>query len=511
VSQRGCTYLLPDELTPAALRERLAARLDLEADGTQTFERAYFDTFDGRVRDAGLALVWEAARLLLLDADDRSQAAIDWPEPVTVRAGALPGGRMRDLLAPVIDVRAATLLARVRVRSRSLRVLDGERKTVVRLAIEEPTLALNGRARARLPTRLSAVGVRGYDKALANACRIVEAKVGLAPTGESLVDAAVARAGGIPGGFSSKIDVGLRPRRRADRAAVAILQTLDAAIAANLPGTLADVDSEFLHDLRVAVRRTRALQRELRGVFPPADLERFRADFRWLQAVTGPTRDLDVYLLDFDGFAASDAQQRDLAPLRALLTERRRRERRRMVRALRSPRTLALLDEWPRFLATLPALPGDDRPDAARPVADVAARRIRTVYRRMVRMGSAIDDDSPPVALHDLRKKGKELRYLLEFFAPLFPAATVAPMVRTLKSLQDTLGRFQDREVQAATLRSLGADVAALEDGPAALMAMGVVVDALEARQAQARAEFAERFAPFAAKARRDAVAETFR
>ena len=32
-------------------------------------------------------------------------------------------------------------------------------------------------------------------------------------------------------------------------------------------------------------------------------------------------------------------------------------------------------------------------------------------------MGRAIDDDSPHEALHDLRKKGKELRYLLEFFA----------------------------------------------------------------------------------------------
>ena len=64
-------------------------------------------------------------------------------------------------------------------------------------------------------------------------------------------------------------------------------------------------------------------------------------------------------------------------------------------------------------------------------------------------MGAAIDDASPPEALHDLRKKGKELRYLLEFFAGLYPAEVVKPMVKTLKALQDTLGRFQDREVQA--------------------------------------------------------------
>ncbi|MEA2223840.1 MAG: hypothetical protein QOH83_2216, partial [Solirubrobacteraceae bacterium] len=131
-------------------------------------------------------------------------------------------------------------------------------------------------------------------------------------------------------------------------------------------------------------------------------------------------------------------------------------------------------------------------------------------YRRMVRMGGAIDADSPPEALHELRKKGKELRYLLEFFAPIFPSEVVRPMVTTLKGLQDVLGRFQDREVQADLLRSLGDDVAALEGGAPALMAMGVLVQRLLADQAAARAEFSESFAAFAAKPQREVVAETF-
>jgi CHAD domain-containing protein len=290
--------------------------------------------------------------------------------------------------------------------------------------------------------------------------------------------------------------------------ATSLLETIEA----NLPGTLADTDTEFLHDLRVAVRRTRALQRELKAVFPPAELARLRGEFRWLQQVTGPTRDLDVQLLEFDDEVAGlpAAQRPDVEPLRRLVADRRRRERARMARALRSPRTRALLDDWRTLLGELGTLPEEDRPDAARPVARLAARRISAVYRRMVRMGSAIGDDSPAEDLHDLRKKGKELRYLLEFFATLFPPGTVRPMVKTLKALQDTLGRFQDREVQAQVLRELGREMAAREDGPAALMAMGVLAARLEEEQAQARAEFAERFGPFAAKERRAAVKETF-
>ncbi len=125
-------------------------------------------------------------------------------------------------------------------------------------------------------------------------------------------------------------------------------------------------------------------------------------------------------------------------------------------------------------------------------------------------MGSAIDDDSPHEALHDLRKKGKELRYLLEFFASLYPSEVVKPMVSTLKGLQDVLGRFQDREVQAELLRSLGDEVAMLEGGAAALMAMGVLVQRLVAEQELAREQFAERFSGFAAKSQRKLVDQTF-
>ena len=43
----------------------------------------------------------------------------------------------------------------------------------------------------------------------------------------------------------------------------------------------------------------------------------------------------------------------------------------------------------------------------------VAADRIRRVYRKMVRDGSRIEADSPDEDLHELRKRGKELRYEL--------------------------------------------------------------------------------------------------
>jgi CHAD domain-containing protein len=488
-------------MTQPGLRAALAVHLDLEADTSHVAERAYFDTFDGLVRRADMSLLWEDGSLHLLGGDGRAIVAPGFsPMPTAVRASELPPGALHDHLAPVIGVRAATATAPMRVRRRALRVLDRDGKTVARLGIEEPSVAL-GRRRVRLATRLTIVGIRGYDKAVSQVRRVAEDKLGLQAAHTSLADEAVLAAGGTPTGLLPRSDVALEYQRRSDHAAAAILTQLTAAIEANLPGTLADIDTEFLHDLRIAVRRTRSLQRELRGVFPHAELAWFRAEFRWLQEITGPTRDLDVYLLDFDSLAGSlpAGKQSDLEPLRALLRERRGRARSRMVRALRSRRAQSLLGDWKQLVATLPGRSEDDRPDAARPIVELADQRIAKVYRQMVKMGARIDDRSPPAALHDLRKRGKELRYLLEFFAPLFPAASVQPTIKTLKSLQDTLGRFQDREIQAEMLCSLGDEIATLQCGPAALMAMGVLVQRFDAQRAAARAEFAQRFAPFAA------------
>jgi len=126
-------------------------------------------------------------------------------------------------------------------------------------------------------------------------------------------------------------------------------------------------------------------------------------------------------------------------------------------------------------------------------------------------MGRAIERDSPAEDYHELRKKGKELRYLLELFgAKLFAEEAVTPLVKSLKALQDLLGRHQDREVQIAMLLSSAEEVATLPGGGAACMAMGTLVDQLRIDEQAARDAFAEAFAQLAAKRQRALVRETF-
>jgi CHAD domain-containing protein len=506
--------LPPVEMTLAAAGNAMRDRLSLAERAPRECRRAFYDTFDGLLHAAGLSAVHADGVLALVEQDTgRARARLRIARPtLPLLAFELEPGPMREALLPIVEFRALLALVEVASRILPLDVLDDERKTIVRMTLEESQLSSNGRRRS-LRLRAHLAPVRGYEKALERVRRTLGAELGFTDAAAPLVDEAVLAVGGRPDGTSAKIDVPLRAEQRADAAAVAVLLRLLDVIEANVDGALTDLDSEFLHDLRVAVRRTRSVQRELRGVFGPAELARFRTEFRWLQQATGDVRDLDVYVLEFAEFRAMIplALRPDLEPLLGVLRTRRAGARRAMVRELRSVRAGTLLSEWRTFLGGLTRLPEHDRPDAARPIGELAGERIRKVYKRMLKMGGAIDAASPPQDYHELRKKGKELRYMLELFgAPLYPAAVVKPMIKALKSLQDVLGRHQDREVQVATLRALLDEVSALPGGAAALMAIGVLVQELGADERAARAEFAQRFAAFASMEQRRQVKDTF-
>jgi CHAD domain-containing protein len=509
--------LLPDGVTRETAFASVRERLHLRDGATSESDRSFYDTFDGRLRAAGVCAVHTASSGRLAVAEltggaERAGAELGAP-PERMLPIELEPGELRDALVEIVEVRALLMRARVHSRMQAFDVLDSEQKTVVRLALEEPAAVASAHRSIGLRPRVRAYGVRGYGDQLKRVLRTLERDLGFSAPLRSLYDEAVIAVGGDPRGTSSKIKVELARKQRADAAAVVVLRALLNVIEANIEGTIADIDAEFLHDFRVAIRRTRAVQRELKRVFPPPALQRFREHFRALQRATGDARDLDVYVLGFDSLQAlaPEEMRRDLDPLLGVLRSRRLTARREMVRVLRADDTRELLQSWAAFLDGLVALALDDRPDAAAPIVKVAGRRIAKVYRRMVKMGSAIDDSAPDEALHELRKKGKELRYLLELFAaPIYPPEVVKPMIKSLKALQDVLGRHQDRAVQITTVRGLSAEVSALPGGGRALMAMGVLAERLDSDQHAARDELAKVFGTFASNSQRRVVKETF-
>ena len=495
----------------------LEQRAPLEREPVRVVERTVFDTFDWRLHAEGTVL--EHERVIGGPRPRKgAPAVVPWlvwrsigtgevlgrlpVEAVPTFAADLPGGPTAERLRAIVEMRALRALVTVRSEEVGLRLLDDEGKTEARIVIEQATLA--GRDES-LPTVVEVVPVRGYHRAAERVTGLLKAQVVLREIDRDVVDEALALAGYTPGDYSSKLKVKIASDASALEAIVAVLRALLAAMAVNEPGTRADTDSEFLHDYRVAVRRTRSVLAMATGVVPPARLADLRSEFKWLGDITTPTRDFDVYLLTYPDFEASlpPAVRPDLRPLQAFLDEHQRSAQVQLVADLDSPRYAALLDRYQAWLDDPAADPdatnADVVPDAAAPAVTVAAARTWKAYRRLVRDGRRITTDSPPEALHDLRKDAKKLRYALECFASLFPADEVAPLVKDLKAVQDVLGEFQDCEVQKGSLRGFGEELV-VDDGPAVaptLMAMGYLIEQLDERERLARDQFADRFERF--------------
>jgi CHAD domain-containing protein len=166
-----------------------------------------------------------------------------------------------------------------------------------------------------------------------------------------------------------------------------------------------------------------------------------------------------------------------------------------MVHRLRSVSFGRLITEWENELAQLVNTPDTDREHLS--TGQLADQTISQAYKRVVRDGAAVSDESPAVDLHTLRKRCKELRYALEVFAPVVAEGPRKRAVANLKGLQDVLGRFQDSEVQSHALRGFAEQMMAVGTTAGAMLAMGELIGHLDAEQDKARAEFAVAFARF--------------
>jgi len=279
------------------------------------------------------------------------------------------------------------------------------------------------------------------------------------------------------------------------QAAALLLKQQLAVLIANEAGIAADSDSECLHRFRVALRRSRTLLQALREHLPPA-MAALSDDLKWLSAATSPLRDLDVHLAEFEAMIhlVPDEPRSAFAPMREVLEKRRLAARQKVVVALRSRRYQLLKTRWRRVVRS-------PQPEAASPAigpTDDAA--IARAYARAIKKGGRITKKSPAAALHALRKDGKKLRYLMEFFAPLQKKGAMEGAIKTLKELQDCLGEHQDYAVQHMVVRKIRLRFQKDTITPKATVAALAHLEAVLAQgQTEARAHFAGLFAPFAA------------
>jgi CHAD domain-containing protein len=307
-------------------------------------------------------------------------------------------------------------------------------------------------------------------------------------------------------GDLSRPRLDLAPTVRAAEGARQIHLALVELLQANEPGLLSNLDTEFLHDFRVAVRRTRSLLGQIRGVFPEDAIEHFSTEFSWLGRLTGPPRDMDVLVLALRQ-RGGELSATDHETLTAAFGQVQQQEHDRLVKALDSDRYHTLLSQWKSFLAQ----PVTTRPDTANASASLAAvvsRRAWKLSRRIGHAGETIDDYTPAEQVHRVRIDAKKLRYLIDVTPGFYGSSDLACVLDALKKLQRVLGDFHDAAVQEQRLLECGDTLGA----PASvLMTLGRLAEQCRQRQKGLRPDLVERLTRFRARETRSACRRAFK
>jgi CHAD domain-containing protein len=466
------------------------------------------DTFDGRLHRAGLRLQLNESEgiELVLSGEGTVPAHLNVDTVPRVPID-IPNGPLRSRIAALTDVRALFPQLRLSSNRTSGAWRDVAGKAVAIAELHERVHLIDRPDIDWPEATIEIHAVPGYSKQTRRVIQTLRG-VGVAECETDTLTQCAAAAGVDLAGFAAAATVPLDPEMSAIDGFRLVLANLAAAITANWQGTIDQADPEFLHDLRIAVRRTRTVLSEAKAVLPASVLEPARDGFEWLADLTGTPRDLDVYLIEWprytDPLGAEVSQS--LKPVRDLLERRRAEGHLELEGALRSVPATDLMGTWRTWLAE--PLDSDELPPrAVRPLGRLVAKRIARAHGILIERGRLIGPDTPAEQVHDLRKDAKKLRYLLECFGSLLPDKPRKRYVKRLKALQDNLGEHQDAEVHVTMLRAVARELHEAHSSPDTMVAVGQLTERLDQQRLAARAEFADRFADHDTPATRRALA----
>ncbi len=246
-----------------------------------------------------------------------------------------------------------------------------------------------------------------------------------------------------------ELPAGLPPGRAFAAAAAHLL----AVLLHHAPRAAAGQTGEPVHQMRVALRRLRALVSLFRPAVGCPELEAVRPGLKALATALGPARDWDVFLAGTGRAVAAAFPQEDaLAALIAAAAARRDTAYAALVPLLDGPalrevalRTAILVQGRP-WEGVVPDGPADTASfgDA------LLARRLRRVARRARGIATM-----PEAALHEMRLEAKRLRYAAEVFAPLHPGRGQRRFLKRLAALQEALGHLNDGVVATVLMQAL--------------------------------------------------------
>ncbi|MFZ4525387.1 MAG: CHAD domain-containing protein [Chlorobium sp.] len=487
------------ESLPENILNVLSSGWSLKALGSSNERREFYDTFEWQAFEKGIIIVKKKKTLFLADLDTGMETA-SLPfsgNPSFFFPDALAPCNLKEKLWLCSTVRAFIKLCSVDAMMRSYRVLDENEKTIALLTSESLRI-VDHHVREPFTHFFALSPYRGYEDEIAHLEKSLMNNEDIDSIFEAreLFKVTMLAAGHTVQGYSSKISLTLDPNAPIHESVRHLLQFTFSVMRLNEAGIKKNIDSEFLHDYRVAIRRTRSILKQLKGVFDADETAYYLNIFRELGKRTNELRDKDVYLLQQTTYFnyLPPSLQPSLKIFFKTIAASRKMLHKRFSRYLSSDSYKSFLEEWGACLNRPSAPEQEQIPYASLSTRSVAVKTIKKAWKKVIIHGRLVSQETTDAELHGLRIDCKKLRYLLEFFASIFPQQTITPVIRQLKRLQDNLGDFVDFTVQLCFLHE---QLALMPTDKLLAAATGGLMAVLFQKKEESRLKFHKTFMSF--------------
>jgi len=294
--------------------------------------------------------------------------------------------------------------------------------------------------------------------------------------------------------YTSKFDISLKKDANIPSSIELIFKYLTLFLTKNTNGIVDDVDIEFLHDFRVALRRIRILLNEIKDKIPESIYENVKNSFYLIQQKTNKLRDYDVFLLHKD-YLKNNLPEVLRNGLDYVIRE---------VKILRAKEFIIVRDfilsqdfkniltNWSNFILNI------DQGVSEKKILDFALNSIYLRYQNIIKKGKKINSETPDTELHQLRIECKKLRYLLEFLISILPENESKKLILQIRTFQVFLGKFNDFSVQQEFVYRIITEVELAENEKIEFMtAVGGLINYLHFQKIEIRKNFDIEFAKF--------------
>jgi CHAD domain-containing protein len=291
----------------------------------------------------------------------------------------------------------------------------------------------------------------------------------------------VFRALGLDGGVKAEVEVPHLDRYSTMREVVAAsIAGATRTLIERDPGVRLGRDIEHVHKARVATRRLRSDLRTFQPLLDAGWVRQMRVDLRLPANALGEVRDADVLTAELRAQMASleGPDAAEAARLMARLASERNQANARLIEVLDGEPYALLLD---RLVAAAANPPMADPAAGGLLASSTLPGLVARPWKRLRRWVAGLGTDPTDEALHEVRKRAKQLRYASEAAASVRGRPAVK-LAGAAENLQEVLGEFHDAVVSASWLRAHAGP-----EGVSTALVAGRLVEREERRRAEQR------------------------